>query len=765
MAQNSAQQLLPIKVVFPSEGDYFNPEGGGGGTTIFGDVVTLEMRQHFNTQLSAVEEHFAASFQSEPGVPAVAVVTLKREALAKSHRPLDLFNDDTCPIIGANKAGELYVSATPQGLARVRERMLRDSKSATANVSTLEEILPFTDLNALAAFGESADELAEESVRLRLFNFRREDANRNAVAALERIVGELDLEVEELHYADGLKVFRIKANENQERVSSRVVAALASFKGTQSIGPFPKYNLVRTQAHIHGNLTPSRFPAPERGREYGIVGIIDSGTDPNNILLRPWVVGRLKLHPREFQDNDHGSFVAGLIANCRALNHGDLRFPTAACKIVDVVAFDSSGEADEDDLIFAIDEGIREFPDVKVWNLSLALTGPTCNDNEFSLFGAALDERTRQHGILFVVAAGNYDVQPYRTWPANPIGDDGDRICPPADALSALTVGARAHLDLASSRVRMEEPSPFSRRGPGPGYIMKPEVSHWGGNCNANGDYLQTGVVSLDGNGHLVENVGTSFAAPLVSAIAGAARHELTGSSGPSDPPTSALLKALTVHSAFLKSAPMPFPIYSQYVGVGVPGDVSDLVACTQSSATLILKIPVTPTPHFNKDPFPMPPCLSASGTFKAEIFMTLIYEPPVDRDFGFEYCRVNVRATLGTMREKGYHAELHPYPNWDTSDGYWEEDKIRNGYKWAPLKFYYRKFTRGPVGLDWRLSLFQLNRSQFTMGESQDVTLIITIRAAEAGAPVYNELMEAINQLNWTNQDLAVRTQNRLRI
>jgi subtilisin family serine protease len=54
---------------------------------------------------------------------------------------------------------------------------------------------------------------------------------------------------------------------------------------------------------------------------YPLVGVIDSGTDPNNMLLRPWVAIRDEDDvPAVDQDNNHGSFVAGLIANGRTLN-------------------------------------------------------------------------------------------------------------------------------------------------------------------------------------------------------------------------------------------------------------------------------------------------------------------------------------------------------------------------------------------------------------------------------------------------------------
>ncbi len=784
MRFDNSQPLLPIKVVFPGKEDYRLPDGGGGSTTIFGEV-TPEVRASLSSQLDDVEKYFEQSFRSEPGLPGVAKVTLKREALAKSHRPTGLFNEETCPIIGGNHLGEFYISAEPQGLAQVRARVNRESKGLTANVSTVESIKVHSGLDSISQFLELlsdealqtlvgpnglhqdiAARLLEEQIvlpdalRLRLFRYRNEVQNRAAELAFRRLVTQLGLEVRELPYADDLRVFKL------EQVSSQSVVALASFNATQSISPFPRYNLVRTMSHKVGSLTPQNFPSPDPDRDYGLVGLIDSGTDPGNSALQEWVVDRYKLHPLELQDNAHGSFVAGLIANGRALNHDDPRFPSASCRMVDVVAFDATGEADEDDLLFAVDEALEKFPHVTVWNLSLGLTGPPCNDNEFSLFGTALDERSKKHGVLFVVAAGNYGTAPFRTWPYQIGLQDADRICPPADSLCALTVGSVAHRQTPSTRVRVDEPSPFSRRGPAPGYILKPEVCHVGGNCDAKGNYIQTGVVSLDSHGSLVENIGTSFSTPLISAIAGETSFGLEpGYTRPSP----ALVKALTVHSAFLGSAPLK-PVETHYFGVGTPGDAPEIVRCRQSAATLILRVGMKKEPNFYKDPFPIPACLNVLGTgLQGEIFMTLLYEPPMDRAFGVEYCRVNIEASLGTMQQRAgkvvYTRQVHPYPKWH-SDGYFEESLVESGYKWAPLKFYHRKFSGAQIGeLPWRLSLTQLNRSEFDSRDEQEVILIMTIRALNPQAQVYNQLAASIEQLGWVTQDLAVRAQNRLRL
>src|SRR5262249_51924419 len=155
-------------------------------------------------------------------------------------------------------------------------------------------------------------------------------------------------------------------------------------------------------------------------------------------------------------------------------------------------------------LLIILEEVVKKHPEVKVWNLSLG-TSDTCVDGLFSDLGIALDDLQDQYGVLFVLSAGNFTAPPLRGWPPEDLGET-DRICSPADTVRGITVGALAHVDRPNSRVRAGEPSPFSRRGPGPVFVPKPELSHFGGNCDARLSYVQTGVLSLDGSGNIAEN-------------------------------------------------------------------------------------------------------------------------------------------------------------------------------------------------------------------------------------------------------------------
>jgi hypothetical protein len=342
---------------------------------------------------------------------------------------------------------------------------------------------------------------------------------------------------------------------------------------------------------------------------------------------------------------------------------------------------------------------------------------------------------------------------------------DDDRITPPADSLRSLTIGSVAHLDTVNTRVRRDEPSPFGRRGPGPAYVIKPELAYPGGNCDMKGQYVQTGIVSVDGSGHIAENIGTSFATPLGSTVAANVFLELDTSSDEVVSPS--LVKALLVHSAFMRNARLD-PETMPYYGIGSTPDLHEIISCRRSWATVIFQAPLQARPQFGKRPFPMPACLvQPDAGLQCEVFMTLVYDPPLDRRFGIEYCRCNVNASLGTVtidpetNRENYMREIPSVPK-ELCESY-EKDLIKHGYKWSPLKLYHRKFSRGPWTKSWRLTLELLNRSEHSVDEQQDVTLIVTLRALKSSLPVYDEFVSEMARLGWGAQDLRIRSRQRV--
>ena len=732
---------LPLKVVPPLERDFYRPHAGGGAKKIFVPVDN-EFRGKLSAQVIEVRNHFVTAFKEFPNVPAVARATVRSDAIAKSHRPVKVLSPKTCPIIGAEGLGELLLSVTPQGLENLARSIETDrTHEGIANLSTLQ---------SFEAYRPSVEMPNDQVAKVKLFRHNNPNFDSAVDESFYRVLRRFGIrEPRELRYGRGLKIYRLELKQPE------LIQALSGYVGTQSVGPFPVYQPVRSAAVPVRSAVTEDFPAPETGVDYPLIGVVDSGTAVGDPYLSPWRHAREVYVPEADQDNSHGSFVSGLLIHSRKLNHDDARFPSCSARIVDVVALAKNGTT-EDKLLSTLEDALEKYPEVKVWNLSLGTE--RCVDNKmFSDLGVALDRLQDEHDVTFVLAAGNYREKPYRGWPPDDLGEK-DRICSPADSIRAIVVGAAAHRDHSSSRVKAGNPSPFSRRGPGPLYLPKPELSHIGGNCNPAGTCNQIGVLSIDGKGNLAEDFGTSYATPLVSTLFANVSHRVLGGA------SHLLSRALLVHSAALQGQKLDSTLL-KYQGFGMPPDVPVILGCEPWQCTLIFELEIAPSVAYEKAVFPMPKSLIIDDdTVKANVLMTLVHEPDLDASFGSEYCRSNLEVSLGTYDpgddgKQHQHKQIPEDPKL-TGSGY-EKDLVEHGFKWSPVKVYRREMSR-VQGQTWRLTLSAEHRSGQATTEPQRAALIITVSDPLKKAPVYDEMVVQMNNLGWTANDLQVRTRLR---
>ena len=753
MAEND---YLPIKVIIPRQTDHVRQTGGGSKRKLF-DRDINRTRTNLLTRLDNVEEYFVGSFQHWGNVPGVAVASLKDDAIAKSHRPSTLFNNHTCPIIGIRGFGELLISVTPDGIEQLKYKIELDNSHVNiANISTIETIKPFTSNDIISDSDReiiiSFTGIEHRDLKVKLFNHNNAEKN-NLIRDnfLQIITDDLNSFAYEHRYSKDLTLYRI------QNFTDETIDKITNYIGIQNLNIFPKYDVLRTSSVPLKRLSTEGFPPPEDNIDYPIVGVIDSGTNPDNALLAPWILSREDFVPYTMRNYDHGSFVCGLIANARNLNHSDERFPASQAKIIDVCAIPSEGGLSELELMAILEEVIPKYTDVKIWNLSLGTNDP-CQDQRFSDLAIYLDELQDRYGITFIISSGNFNQTPLRSWPPQNLGE-ADRICPPSDSVRGITVGSIAHTDNANSLVKTEEPSPFSRRGPGPVYIPKPDVSHYGGNCDARGNYAQTGVLSIGSDINLTEKIGTSFSTPLVAALVANLRNSME------DEISSNLLKALLIHSSFLESG-----INSgedlKYRGFGVPGNINRILNCSPHLATMVFETELISGLEFARWPFPLPNCLIDENRFTGEIIMTLVYDPPLETSFGAEYCRANVDISLGTYdinsTGKRKHNKEIPLEPSDKSSMF-EKELLEHGFKWSPVKVYRRIIPRGITAEDWRLVIKVSYRSGFTPHQNQKFALLITIKDPNEEQPVYNDVISNINSLGWATNDLRIRDHVRI--
>ncbi len=287
-------------------------------------------------------------------------------------------------------------------------------------------------------------------------------------------------------------------------------------------------------------------------------------------------------------------------------------------------------------------------------------------------------------------------------------------------------------------------------------YLPKPDLSHLGGNCDANGVCTQIGVLSMDGKGNLVEDLGTSFATPLVSSLHANLNDRIAEQS------SQLMSKALLVHSAAMTSSKIN-PEELRYRGFGIPPDIDVILACQPWQCTLTFEIEIPSTVAYEKSIFPMPKSLFMSDDLlKAHILMTLVHDPEMNVSYGSEYCRSNIEVSLGTHRvgKDGKRRHKKQVPEDPVLRGKaYEKDLVAFGFKWSPVKVYRRHIVNGVRGDRWRLDLSVQHRSAHIPTKKNRAALVITISDPEKKAPVYNEMVAQMNNLGWSAVDLKVGT------
>ena len=189
-----------------------------------------------------------------------------------------------------------------------------------------------------------------------------------------------------------------------------------------------------------------------------------------------------------------------------------------------------SEEIDEDHLLSHVEDAVERYgprsdkpldQPVLVWNLSLGGTDSVASEDLFSVVAMELDRIAYENKVLFTVSAGNYTNAPLRGWQASRgpdiVANGEDRISPPADSALSVSVGSLSDTSNPPTASPADCPSPFSRRGPGPGMLVKPDVAHYGGTCGRMGEPVQ-GIRGPHLNGIPLEGTGTSFASPRIAA-------------------------------------------------------------------------------------------------------------------------------------------------------------------------------------------------------------------------------------------------------
>jgi hypothetical protein len=266
------------------------------------------------------------------------------------------------------------------------------------------------------------------------------------------------------------------------------------------------------------------------------------------------------------------------------------------------------------------------------------------------------------------------------------------------------------------------------------------------------------------------EDLGTSFATPLVSRTLAQIYHQITPT------PLPVLARALLTHHARDPRSGQRVPDGEEtFLGFGLPAAVPYCLECTPHSATLVFDDTLRPHYFLEWDDFPYPPSLKRGDRYFGEVWMTIAFAPSRGSNWGTEYCETHIDAHLGVYRDqvardtgeiKRKFTGLVP-PEHRNAGLLYESYQVEKLRKWAPVRTYHGDMgEKGERGSRWRLKLQLLSRHGIDNGDNlskpQPFSLVITIADPKRKAPVYDEMAQLLHN-RFKAQNLAVRSRARV--
>lgn len=451
----------------------------------------------------------------------------------------------------------------------------------------------------------------------------------------------------------------------------------------------------------HWHITASdAVPEPLPEGAAGIL-VIDSGVASHHPLLAP-VIGDAQAFPDAFLEKiggsaadecGHGTAVAAIAA------YGDITDavrrklfqPTA--QIFSARVLDKNNNYDDDRLIEsqlaeAVDYFLREYPKIKVVNLSLGSNDILADSRHQMRLAAVVDELAYSHRdkeVVFVVAAGNLPHPPsgageeeISTYPQRLLEADS-RLTDPASAALALTVGglSAGRVDNHQSDGRIVRlvaqaagnPAPFTRSGLGHDKAIKPELVADAGDylVEASGLIRTMGVLSANfalTEGRLFKQwYGTSFSCPYVSNLAARLSAENPDFS-------SNMIRALLVHSAQLPPGrpalfdglePQACHLLRVY-GYGKPN--FDRARLSAKNDVLLLRDETIGIDTFQIYELPALPLSFVRTKGKRRFEVTLAYDPPTRASRADNY--LGVKMSFDLWKNVELQNLQDAYKKWD---------------------------------------------------------------------------------------------------
>lgn len=697
--------------------------------------------------------------------------SLNKKAIAKSHRGrvIDALESDG----NENVVG---VFGDDQILSILSNEVVLDNLECAIYKDEMATLT--SSLMGMDVFRPVVDPYEEEhnDYRVRLFDYNDYDRNQLVRILFEAYCSNNGIQIQRrIRFTADMYVYRV-AIDSLDKYQQ-----LEQFEGLYSVEVSDPIN-VRLDALSDNILIPTKYP--EEGEDYQTVGVLDTGIAPIG-HLSPWLLDQEHInYPEEYTDRSHGTAVAGIIEHSDELNNTDVS-STDGVKLFSALVYPKESIYPED-LIENIREAVERNPDIKIWNLSLG-EKDQCDLDSFSEFGMALDNIQDENNVLFIKSAGNcYSFEQ---------GLPKQRISKSADSVRAIVVGSIADKKEDYDYAEANMPSPFTRIGPGPASIVKPDVVFYGGNAGMHeGKTIEHGIRTFDLNNDDIRHAGTSFSTPAVTRIVADLAYMMQEEFDP------LLLRALTIHYAkYPAGVQMKMTEKVTQMGFGVPVKAQDILYNSPDEITLILRDSLDKGNFIEMFNFPYPSSMvDEQGFFRGQIILTLVNKSIVDEKQAGEYCQSNIDVLFGTYEaEKERDTEkptiknplgvdvaknilndglysasskgIHPLTGFER-----ECTLIKYGKKYHPVKKYAVDLEEmKPAEREkwlsssrkWYLKIEGLYRDFIERDAakkdyqlSQEFCMVLTIRDPRGTAPVYDEVTQKLTSENFVHHDVRVR-------
>jgi len=719
------------------------------------------VRKHLRSLVAQLEtildeeiEQFNESIKNKQEYPFPIILEMQDNKIAKNHRPTSILNQIDSDVIAIQDIGRLIISASKSSLEAFIE-LINDAleeapnnrsdwlfinknrESVTKSKEKWYEIIhQLTCIKSLKLYDEelikeSLDEATMSNIRhdkefkVRFFNYGDDRTNQVVLTTFLKQLKDYGInrnKIRKVNFTSSIEVYAIPY------LSDDIVELASHFPGVESVSSFIYFESGSQESLVEEETIEVFHPI--EGQNYPKVAIVDSGIEKDNEYLKPWVENVDNYVIESNQDNYHGAFVAGIINYGHLLNQDITNVVDTGVKLLDVIVLPdpTKEKVREDDLIASLEQALEDYADTyKVWNLSLS-TNKICT-GFISEFTAAIDELQRRYEVLFVIAAGNAS------------SNDEIRITLPADSVRSVTVGSIALNSSSQEQVEKNMVVPYSRRGPGIGLSIKPDVVHFSGNP------INNPIYSIGAHGKKMGDYGTSFSTPLVSALLGEYFSLYP------DNMTPLMAKTLLIHGTnnpLDKKRIRDLSSHYEY-GYGLPQRISDLLYGDEHEITLIFEGEIDSSKGTNwisieEFPFPQSFIDEENQKIKGNILVTMGYDSPLNARFGSEYCRSNlevrIRTKVGDTFKKITDGSKTDLP----FEATWERDRLTTESKWSNIKQVEFKSPKGRQGTGDLILEVLPNWRNIEEKASVPFVIALTIKDPKRELPVYNEVAQKLN-------------------